>query len=317
MKLRCSHYDAEWRGRRMMVSADLPIEAFASDTTLACEAIGIALREGSLFLVLGAGTSLGMGLPNWWELVRDCGSAAGVVFEDPIDAETDVGILTRAMSRVERTVGDNNRYKDIVRNGLYGKCRADRELLHHDLLGVLGAMTMQSRRGAASEVLTFNFDDVLERYLGLHGFWTQPIVRLPTLRRDVDVTIYHPHGFLASPDGGGEDSDEIILSEYSFDNRLGDRLNGWQELLRDALHRKIALFIGLSYDQPTLKPTLTFNDTILAENRGPTGYWLRGPGDAVAEDNELVERNLVPVRLDDYADFPEFLLKVCQHAGAH
>ena len=289
----------------------LPIHAYVGNRELCIKVAGHFLSRGQLTAMLGAGASRGMGLPDWHTLVERLIAATGI--DDSLDANASPEALMRIVNKVERAAGVN--FLANVSESLYEDAREDRALLEQKLLAVLGAMAMGSKRGSIKEVLTFNFDDVFERYLWLHGFNSQVITDLPTLRSDVDVTVYHPHGFLPREElPGMSASNEVILSKYSFDNRLGQQLNPWQELLRDLLNRKVALFFGLSTGSPTLMTVLTAMSQSLASTRGPTGFWLLGPQDAQDVDADLIDINIVPVRMDTYDEFVDFLLAICRSA---
>ena len=212
-----------------------------------------------------------------------------------IDAKTPNTELLKLMDRVERGMSWES-YQKVVMGSLYRDARDERSLITQPLLSVLGAMTMKSKRGCVREVLTFNFDDLLERYIRIHGFAGEIICRLPCLRRDVDLTVYHPHGFVPSPGSRFEGSDFLIFSKYSFDERLGEQLDPWTELSRDLLLRKVALFIGLSAEGPNLGPLLINVAKRLREPR-PTGIWLVGPDDAPDTEEQLIKWNVAPIRL--------------------
>lgn len=294
------------------MSSFQPIEAYASDRSLCLRELSGHLKHGTLALFLGAGASTGMGLPRWWELVNACASSSGV--DESVDENTPSDKLMRIMSRVERDCSSKSQYFELVTKKLYSSCADDESLFSQRLLTAVGAATMNSRRGSVSEVITFNFDDILERYLDLHGFTSQVIVDLPVLRRSADVSVYHPHGFLPSRAGHSQ-SEELIFSKFSFDRRLGDRLNPWQDSMRDLMCRKVCLFVGLSYDNATLSTILADLASPLKNQRGPTGFWLVGPNDDDDTEEELLERNVVPIRATNYSEYSEFMLGICQHAA--
>jgi hypothetical protein len=275
--------------------------------------LGRCLYEGALTLVLGSGVSSGMGFPCWPELVQRCAEEAKIP-DVVVDRTTPNAELLRIVDRVERAVKPRRDYHNLVMRCLYREVSDERNLITLPLLSVLGAMTMQSKRGSVREVLTFNFDDLLERYIRIHGFAGEIVHRLPCLRRDADVTVYHPHGFLPSPGSAFDASDFLIFSKYSFDERLGEQLEPWTELSRDLLLRKVALFVGLSIEGPNLGPLLINVAKRLPQPR-PTGIWLIGPRDATDTEEQLLEWNIAPVRLPDYSDYPWFLLGVCQAAA--
>jgi hypothetical protein len=253
-----------------------------------------------------------MGLPRWQALVEACAHAAAL--PDTITGSPTSDALMKIVEKIESKFTKPEFFR-VIRENLYKDCKDDRDLLSQRLLAVVGAMTMSSRRGRISEVLTFNFDDILERYLALHGFVSQVVVDLPTLRRDADVTIYHPHGFLPSPRTRRGDSQEIIFSAYSFDKRMGTRLDPWQDLLNDIIRRKVGLIVGLSDNSLTLQSVLAATAESLKSAHRPTAFWLLGSDDPTDVDDRLLHRNVVPVRLGSYDEFPLFLLKVCQFAA--
>lgn len=296
------------------MSSSLPLESYVDEPELCVAKLSECLQDGSLALVLGSGVSAGMGLPVWWKLVKSCVVAAEMADTHAVSDDTSYDDLMKTMSRVEKKLKDQAKYKSLVKSALYESIKDDDALLDQRLLSVIGALTMNSSRGAVSEVLTFNFDDVLERYLDLHGFTSQVITALPEVRKSVDVTVYHPHGFLPSMVGLGTEGKELIFSKLSFDRRLGAQLDPWQELLRDLVQRKFLLFVGLTYGTTTLTTVLADLADKLKPVRGMTGIWIVGPDDPEDSEEELKERNIIPIRMP-HEKYPQFLLSICQKAA--
>lgn len=301
----------------MTICKSVPIEMIGKERALVVRALAEELRRGSLALGLGAGISSGMGLPSWWELVRDCVVGVGIAGIDITSRSTNDELL-RAMNRVESGFNkDTAKYHNLVRDHLYAKCKTDSAILEHKLMAVIGAMTMRSRRGCVTEVLTLNFDDIVERYLDLHGFISQSITQLPEVRFDVDVTVYHIHGFLASHGSCRSDSEKrIVFSGVSFDQFAGAEVEAFRSLLRDLLLRKVMLFVGMSPGQPTINQILMGIKNDITETRGVTGFWFLGPDDPDHGESELLERNVVPIRLANYDEYVTLLLDVCRQAAS-
>jgi hypothetical protein len=184
------------------------------------------------------------------------------------------------------------------------------DFIGQELLVALGSLVMRSRRGSIREVITFNFDDVLERYLQLHGFSVQVVYKYPTLIRDEDVTIYHPHGFI--PLEARESSDFVVFSKNSFDQRLGDGLNEWTRLTTDTLTRKIGVFVGLSVDGPNFGPAMHQIKARVNSTR-PTGFWFIKDSE-IDRIEQLRDWGAVPIKVHDYQDIPDILFAVCQNA---
>ncbi len=270
------------------------------------------LSEGSLVLLVGAGISKGVGLPVWWELVRRCLRLAGCTSDArKIRKSTSNERLRVMVDNVERSMGEFRKYRDAVKRSLYAEVDFSREMLSERLLISLGALLMGSRRGRIQMVINFNFDDVLEWYLRLHGLRVQVVSRIPTLLRDADVIVYHPHGFL--PKMSEKDaSDFLILGQYSYDKKLGATRDLWMEFTKQVLRERVGLFVGLSGKDPTVGPMLADIKESVGTSR-PTGFWLFGPDEVEVANFE--QRNIVPIKFPQFEQIPDFLLRICQLAA--
>jgi hypothetical protein len=87
-------------------------------------------------------------------------------------------------------------------------------------------------------------------------------------------------------------------------------------MMYDVLTRKVMLVVGLSIDSPNLGPLLATVKDVLAKQARPTGFWLLGPSDPPHAEKYLIDRNMVPIRLTDYSQYPDILYKVCRSALA-
>jgi hypothetical protein len=273
------------------------------------------LRDGSLALVLGTGVSMPLGLPRWWELVAKCVQANSSAHT--VTVSTPVSQLSTIMEEVEAQYPpDGKEFRELVRKCLYDGVNYSLSSIQQPLLIALGALLMGSKRGSVSTVLTLNFDDVLEWYLSVHGFTVQIITKLPQLKKDADVTVYHLHGFLPLElhKHSARMSDFLILSEFSFDQRMGDRLNLYTQVFRDLLLSKLVLFVGLSGDDPTVKKLLV-DEKSRIENSRYTGVWFFRRKLADSEIEAWNRRNILPLCFDDANEIPPFILKICELAA--
>jgi hypothetical protein len=284
-----------------------------SDHECAKVAIGEALRNGCLFLVLGSGASRGVGLPMWWELVNACSRA--VELQEDMTKDTPNEKLRARMEEVEAVAGTFESYQEVVHDAIYEGTTYDRRMVTKELLIALGAMVMPSRRGHANVVVTFNFDDVLEWYLRLHGFVVEVVHELPRLELAVDVTVYHPHGFLPRDGYSGRGSKFLILSQVAYEGRAADVVNEWTELSRKLFCSRFALFVGLSGDDPALRTMLTGTQKEIGEGR-ITGWWLRREQAQSTTAEELRRRNVAPVEFQSHDDIAGFILDTCQYAAS-
>ena len=111
-------------------------------------------------------------------------------------------------------------------------------------LAGIGALVAYSRRGTVKDVFSFNFDDILERYLLYHGVLARPVIEENFWAGAGDVVVHHPHGFLPSPGSPfPEGSSRIVLDERSFVSQKDDsRCNQRMEV---AMQANVCLFVGL------------------------------------------------------------------------
>lgn len=283
-----------------------------------------SLRAGTLTLFIGAGVSADMGLPNWHELVRRLLIKAKIK-PDAISPTSSAAELQVVADRARRELGD--RYLATVKESLYKDIKLPNQIPMSALLVSMGALMTGSRRGTVQRVVTFNFDCLLEWYVGLCGMVTRVIVEPPELEGSEDVRLYHPHGFLAHSPVRVKDSPSILLGLQSVNKRLGTDGDPWFELLRHQFRTSTCLFVGMSMDSfrdRAIGPLLTTVGEEVASSR-PLAFWILADeacepvsvdADLVASDNaEMLEAGVVPVRFGDYSSVPDFLLSICQKAG--
>uniref|UniRef100_UPI003D919D71 SIR2 family protein n=1 Tax=Gordonia sp. B7-2 TaxID=3420932 RepID=UPI003D919D71 len=268
------------------------------------------LRAGQVSLLLGAGVSTGLNLPTWRELVEGCELAAGV---SP-DLDQD---LLRRMDEVRISFKENAEYADLVKATLYKSLSESDsypdDLLQNRMLISIGALVMSSVRGSVTEVLTLNFDDVLDWYLHLHGFRTHVITELPALvAGNTDVRIMHIHGFLPLMPRF-ERSDWMLLSHDSLVERLHEHTAPWPVAIANIIQSKILLAVGTSMGDIDIDVLLTRTGRLVSGKR-PVGYVL-AKDVSDSRIRLLREKGIETVSFSDYQEIPEFLMNVCQRAA--
>ena len=156
----------------------LPVDSY--DKKLAIDYLASCLFDGALALVFGAGISKSLGFPNWNQLVIRCGKIANIDTSS-IDENSNEHELCMFMDKIERKL-EKKEYFKVVHTALYGNVNDfeyNKNIISKDLLISIGALIMGSRRGSAKEVVTFNFDNALEKYLEIHGYVSQIVYNLP------------------------------------------------------------------------------------------------------------------------------------------
>jgi hypothetical protein len=277
--------------------------------------LGGHLFSGSLALLLGAGVSMPLGLPSWKALVDGCLESLGS--ERYAGPDLELG-----GTKVVRLCGEQRLDpRQLLEDVLYRNASNDSaSLMGNRRLGSLGAMLMGSRRGTVNNVVTLNFDSLLEKYLALHGYVTRTVTDLPAITGNEDVTVYHMHGYVPSAKAppSSPRTGEIIFSKDDMNKRVGEQNGRWPLLLRNFARSKVLLLLGMSPSSSignNIGPLFKDEADAIASVR-PTAFWIGA--DPLDEDirHTLVSANVVPVVLPCHEDLDDFLLQICRAAAA-
>jgi len=205
------------------------------------------LVQGHLTLVLGAGVSRAIGLPQWDQLLSGLETDAGV-------ARASKATPWQRADAVRHALGTDARLKEATHAWLY----RDVDLVKDSakpLLLALGAILTSASRTGPTTTITLNYDDVLEQYLEIHG----NVVEVDhDARQKVpggNMVLWHPHGYLPQYDLTRA-SERIVLDTGSFARIIAHEQ--WQQLLVSQLRRSFCLFVGLSGDDIHLEKHLNF-----------------------------------------------------------
>lgn len=288
-----------------------PVMAMAhswGNRDLVQEFLATQLLHGRLALVLGAGVSVPFGLPNWDTLIERMYQSKGASRDSsmtlPLQAE--VFRLTHCKDWTD--------YLHTVSKALYEGVNIDFWTLK-PLLAAIGALVMASKRGSASTIITFNFDDVLESYLEFHGFVATSVLSGRHWADGADVRIYHPHGFLPLRPGIST-SPEIVLDQTSYGKALGDKM--WREVLLSTMRSHFCLFVGLSGSDLNLESFLQECRSDHASYGDGLSLWGLRFTDLNSPSWQTIwrERGVATWQVSNYdRDLPAFLLEICQKAA--
>jgi hypothetical protein len=273
------------------------------------------LVRGRLALLLGAGVSDFYGLPGWNKLVDQICAR----LHEPKLKPNEDPILKIAALRISQFKGKTPSFLKIVAEELYRGTSVDLEKIRQNaLLAAIGSLVMASRRGNASKVITFNYDDLLETYLEYHGFIARSIFRPRHWAGNADVTVYHPHGYLPRS-RPKEWSNDIVFgtNEYMEIMQL-DARNLWRPLLQTLMRTHSFVYIGLSgkdnHLQSLLAP-LGEQHAIRDERIAFHGvrFSLKSKPDKSME-TVFANWGVYSHAVKSYADIAPLLFKVCQVA---
>jgi len=289
-----------------------PVDTYA-DWNIALDTLAALLKRQSLCLFLGAGLSASSGeFPTWVELAKLCASNAG---KDTSAVTDDMPIndLLKLMESVRDTFSDFEHYKEHVRKYLNEKFAFSYSHATNMLLIAIGALLIPSSRGFINEVITYNFDELLEWYLNLHGFKVQVVTDLPFLYEACDVRIYHPHGFLPkSPHH--KSAQHFVFDSFEYDLNVGNSAFPWYQLCNEMLLRKIGIMVGLSGNDPAITSLVarTYSELEKKGKGRPIAFLLNRKASITNETSWYTKRGVVPLGFDTYDDIWTFLLNVCQ-----
>ena len=289
---------------------------FEDDDTLS-DYLGAELRSSRLALILGSGLSDPFKLPSWDGLVDACCSAVGVTIPSKRPDNRDLAESKSCLPRQECLFGVgsitalcgakcDNGVADCEPHS-FGDCRPRNEF---------GAGHRQGN------VITYNFDDLLELHLSYHGFKIQRVSDIPAWNERADIRILHPHGFLPSPGSAGSRTSWILFDRLSYSQRAAKEPL-WLEEQLPILRRNTCLFIGLSNRDDEV-------DTLIAHVTSSHPYFEAGipywgirfatrSSDRQSDDRASEtarKRGLFLKFVADYDnDLPRFLFTVCQKAA--
>ena len=272
------------------------------------------LVNGRLALVLGAGLSVPFGLPDWPSLLKKLYSMRR--------SRPPKGLsLTRQAEdyRNHYFKSDRAGFIQAVHDGLYDKMSVDFDLLRQNAtLGAIGALVMASRRGSVSEVITFNWDDLLELYLGYHGFAVRHVFEETHWNSRSDVTILHPHGFIPYDLASQPSSSDLVFDQMSYSEVCGDDKRPWRQRMLSTMRTHSCLFIGLSGEDANLDSLLCACGPQHAAIKENTVFWgVRfTTSRSRAEQRSWERRGVYCKRVANYeSGLPEFLFAICQRAA--
>jgi hypothetical protein len=223
------------------------------------------VAEGSVTLVLGAGVSLGRGVPLWNEMARLVWQRAmgtelkpaGHPFELQFAFELAASAL-EARPRAPASGGDGaSPFAQILRGAIY---RSARPADANDTLGTLAAVLRRDHARTdrrVTRVITFNVDDLLERavHRDRTSTWkARPIVwpvsresHSPRRAPHRPIPVYHVHGFLPRwPDSYPHAPDTLVFTDAQYWRTVAHPTSFANRVMAHALHDSSCLFVGLS-----------------------------------------------------------------------
>lgn len=230
-----------------------------------------AIKNYRTTLVLGSGVSNSVGLPLWKELLIDL---VDKLCSELDNSENLVASLKKMIDNVSPTVMARyienigiakSSLTENIRECLYTKYDESKESIL--LTPLVQLLVTPDDAVRISNVLTYNFDNSLERCLDKHRVSYRSIHSAKQYAgKEIGLRIFHPHGLLPHPNDDSDNSfldDSNIFSERGYNTLFMD-IPHWVNTLQ--LHHfttRRCIFVGLSMVDPSMRRLLEF-----AKNQG-------------------------------------------------
>ena len=248
-------------------------------------------QEEDLTLVLGAGVSIDAGVLQWNTLINSLlAEMINVKREDgtPFNGEEIDKIIEKiygfgdsplALMQYVRLTFDYEDYIKIIHKVLYDKNPQGGTVL---LSEIANLCKPRRKHLGVKNIITYNFDDLLERTLTLKE------IEHKSIYRDIDTSdvsslnIYHVHGFLPhdlSVLVNGTRDINLVFSEEDY-HRIYRDSYCWSNIVQlNCFRENSCLFIGCSLSDPNLRRLLDVaisgmrNETIRKSEKLPHKHY--------------------------------------------
>ncbi len=217
------------------------------------------INEGDNFaLVLGAGVSIDLGAQSWKNLLL--GFEAELlkrgVIHDATSVKETVGSSALITAQLCKDLYSSDKdFYWAIHNGLYPTVGTKYSAEMNEIIEIIKRYHMKKH----FRILTYNFDDYLERHLNKKGIKYNTLFNEKGVVDD-RISIYHVHGFL--PQVGYKShiqdihSKSIFLTEENY-NDLYNKPYSWQISSQLSFFRENqCLFVGCSLSDPNIRRLL-------------------------------------------------------------
>lgn len=234
-------------------------------------------RSGRFSMLLGAGVSSSAGLPDWDTLLNSL-FVSMLTDEGGPDKKIENEHVSSIVKRLRQVDGpsalmlaryirkglsassgtEHSEFIQSVTHQLYS-LRNKRFSLSSPLIKSVASLCTPSRTGAKiRSVLTYNFDDLLERELESRGLAFRSIFEEIDLAGPEELPVYHVHGFLPEDRTKYPNIEKatLVFSEEGYHQIYSDAYH-WSNLIQlNSLKETSCLMVGLSLTDPNLRRLL-------------------------------------------------------------
>lgn len=275
-----------------------------------CSFLKEQLKRGSLSLILGAGVSIAFELPNWNKLI------ANMEYLMKLKCPAELDDNMKKAGWLKMKCKDNTEYIKFVRSALYKDTKAFdmKSMKENKTLNAITALSANSIRGYVRNILTFNFDDILETYLRSQGRIVTTYTEGNKYNENSDVNIYHIHGYLPNPNSDEKCSSNIIFDKESYDDIKDYKSWDWYPKVANLLRTNTCIFIGLSGNDENMERFLKDTKMKHANIKNKDLFWgvafLKDPTAEILEKWE--NWGIYPIQIPNFDCIQEQLYHIVQ-----
>lgn len=216
-------------------------------------------QGNDISLFLGAGVSMAAGLPGWNALLErmlsDANLPGHLDGKDLSQISGACGSSSIVLGRFIKAYHENHsrpdlspkKFTDILHDALY------KSFDNKTKSPLVTRLTELIKTGRVSEVITYNFDNILETYLDQENAAYYSVFDNNAPQQG--LPIYHVHGFIPQ-NKEGIDTPMPVLSEEQYHEVYANAYNWGNIEQLHALNRTTCFFIGLSMNDPNLRRIL-------------------------------------------------------------
>jgi len=287
-----------------------------------------ATRAGGITLVLGAGVSIGRGLPSWSRLVRQLWEdlapprdlpdwlshehalphpLAHQILLEEIEGATRWEIASARGCKADDVDPSLVRDKMVqkISDKLYGTSPNESD---NDTLGILIALLKQEQKATdcrITRVITFNADDLLERGANRDTDAGREPVLYPVARASFHprhgrcafgrpaINVYHLHGFIPRSQRYGRGAqDTLVFTDAEYWESVANPASFANRVMENALQDTTCVFVGMSMTDVNMMRWLGLRFTEFTDDRNAL-YAYRGktPAYAFKKTREAIGRH--------------------------
>ena len=299
------------------------------------ESVGLAgdiLRQGKLSLITGAGVSKPIGLPDWKTLVVNLCKSSGKSKLIDLVADEDHLDLKRISEEFKSSFLEEEEYLEMVQSVLYKGIALNLDSMHKPMMTALSSLFIGNHKGKIKQVITYNFDNLLNWYLNVLGFSVNTEFSTQAMDTNEDCSIFHIHGFLPHPNSDNKvKSKSIVFTEDEFSANIRNRQGLRMQKVKNILTRTCFLSVGVSYSTlwEELKPEINelrekwylTNDIEEFQRDLPFGICIQLTErdgeirniDSYREDKLLNDLGIITLKCKDF-EVPETIFKITRNS---